>query len=80
MKKSGKVRICVDLEKLNGEMKRETFVLPTIDDVTSKLTAATEFTSIDAASVFYKISLHKLCVSPARRRNVNVYFHVYVRP
>jgi hypothetical protein len=36
MKKLGKIRICVDLKRLNQEVKRETFILPTIDDVTSK--------------------------------------------
>ena len=40
-------------------MKRETFVQPTIDDVTSKLTGATVFTSIDPASGLYQIPLHK---------------------
>ena len=34
MKKSRKVRICVDLKKLNEEIKRGTFVPPTKDDVT----------------------------------------------
>ena len=50
VKKSGKVRICVDLKKLNEEVTRERFFVPIIDDVTSKLTGATVFISIDAAS------------------------------
>ncbi|KAI0236567.1 hypothetical protein LSAT2_012880, partial [Lamellibrachia satsuma] len=29
MKKSGKVRICIDLTKLNQQVKRENFILPT---------------------------------------------------
>ena len=59
MKKSENVRICVDLKKLNEEVKRETFVLPTTDDVTSKLADATVFTSIDAVIGFYQILLYK---------------------
>ena len=35
MKKSEKVHIFVDLKKLNEEVKRETFVLSTIDSITS---------------------------------------------
>ena len=58
MKKSEKVRICVDLKKINREVKRETFILLTVDNITSKLTGATVFTSIDAASSFYQIPLH----------------------
>ena len=57
-KKSGKVRICADSKKLSEEVKRETFILPTIYDVTSKLTGATIFTYTDAASGFYQIPLH----------------------
>ena len=59
MTKSRKVRICVALKKLNEQVKRETFVLSTIDDVTSELTGATVFISIDAASGFYQIPLHE---------------------
>ena len=59
MKKSGKVRLCVDLKRLNKTVKREQFILPTLEDVTSKLSGAKVFTSIDAASGFYQIPLHE---------------------
>ena len=59
MKKSGKVRLCVDLKWLNQTVKREQFILPTLEDVMSKLSGATVFTSIDAASGFYQIPLHE---------------------
>ena len=32
-KKTGEVRICVDLKRLNTAVKRERYVLPTIDDI-----------------------------------------------
>lgn len=32
-KKNGKVRICVDLKRLNKAVKREKFMLPTLDDI-----------------------------------------------
>ena len=54
---SRKVRICVDLKKINQETKREKFILLTADDVTSKLTDATVVTGIDAACGFYQIPL-----------------------
>lgn len=39
-KKNEKVRICVDLKYLNKAVKREKFMLPTLEDVAIKLTVA----------------------------------------
>ena len=58
-KKSGKVRLCVDLKKLNLSVKRERYVLPTLKDVTSKLSGASVFSSLDATSGFYQIPLEE---------------------
>lgn len=33
MKKNGKIRICVNLKRLNENVKREKFILPTLDDI-----------------------------------------------
>lgn len=55
LKPNGDVRICVDLRKLNNAVKREKFVLPTTEEVISKLTGAKIFSSLDAASGFYQI-------------------------
>ena len=57
VKKSGKVRLCVDLKKLNVSVRRERFILPTLEDLTSKLSGATVFSCLDAASGFYQIPL-----------------------
>ncbi len=61
LKKSGAVRICVDLKRLNLSVERERYILPTLQDLTSRLAGATVFSSLDAASGFYKIPLHKAC-------------------
>ena len=58
-KKSGKVRLCVDLKKLNLSVKRERYILLTLEDVTSKLSGASVFSSLDAASGFYQIPLEE---------------------
>ena len=42
-KKNGKVRICVDLKKLNKAVKREHYMLPNLDDISPKLNGATVF-------------------------------------
>lgn len=53
-----KARICVDLTKLNKSVKREHYILPTPDEITAKLSGATVFSSLDAASGFWQIPLH----------------------
>ena len=40
-KKSGQVRICVDLRKFNKTVKRERFVLPTVEEITAELSGST---------------------------------------
>ncbi len=58
LKKNGKVRICVDLKKLNEQVKRERFILPTSEEITAELSGATVFSSLDAALGFFQIPLH----------------------
>ena len=57
-KSTGKARICVDLKRLNEAVKREQYILPTTDEITAKLSGATVFSSLDAASGFFQIPLH----------------------
>ncbi|RXN09757.1 hypothetical protein ROHU_010964 [Labeo rohita] len=44
------VRICVDLKKLNENIKRERFMLPTTDEILAKLTEKPTVVSADASS------------------------------
>lgn len=60
-KKSGQIRICVDLKQLNKAVKREKFVLSTIDDILPKLAHAQVFSLLDAASGFWQLPLHMEC-------------------
>lgn len=53
-----KARLYVDLKRLNEEVKREHFVLPTADEIISILSGAKVFSSLDAASRFWQIPLH----------------------
>ena len=52
-----RVRICVDLKHVNKNVKRERYILPTLEDVTSKLSGAQVFSTLDAASGFYQVPL-----------------------
>ena len=56
-KKSGAVRICVDLKALNESVLREVYPLPTVDDLLGQLTGATVFSRLDANSGFWQIPL-----------------------
>ncbi|XP_062849175.1 uncharacterized protein K02A2.6-like [Trichomycterus rosablanca] len=59
MKKNGKIRVCVDLKRLNENVKREKFILPTLDDILPKLAKGTVFSSLDAESGFWQITLEE---------------------
>ena len=50
VKPSGNIRICVDLKKLNEAVKRERYIIPTVDDVIHQLRGSSVFLKLDAAS------------------------------
>ena len=52
-KQNGKVRICVDLTKLNENVCREQHPLPAIEQILAQLSGATVFSILDANSGFY---------------------------
>lgn len=54
-KKNGSLRICLDPRDLNLAIKREHFQLPTIDQITSKLSGAKFFSKLDANSGFWQV-------------------------
>jgi len=49
-KKSGEVRICVDMREANKAMKREKHFMPTIADLIGDMNGATHFTTLDLSS------------------------------
>ena len=58
-KKSGSIRICVDLKPLNESVLRETHPIPKVDETLAQLAGATVFSKLDANSGFWQIPLHK---------------------
>ena len=56
-KKSGAVRICVDLQPLNESVFRAVHPIPTVDKTLSHLSGATVFSKLDANSGFWQIPL-----------------------
>lgn len=56
-KSNGKVRICVDLTKLNECVQRERHPLPAVDQVLAQLAGAKVMTKLDANAGFWQIPL-----------------------
>lgn len=57
IKKNGSVRICVDLTALNKNVRRERYMIPTLEDVLPLLKNSTYFSTLDAASGFNQMVL-----------------------
>ena len=56
-KKSGDVRICVDLKALNDNVLREVYPIPTVDETLAQMAGAKIFSKLDANSGFWQIPL-----------------------
>lgn len=56
-KANGKLRLCLDPKPLNRGIKREHFLIPTIDDFTSQMTNKRIFTVLDLSSGFWQMEL-----------------------
>ena len=56
-KPSGKVRICVDLTKLNKSVCRERHILPSVEQTLAQIGGAKHFTKLDANSGYWQIKL-----------------------
>lgn len=56
-KKNGNLRICIDPRPLNKAIKREHYHLPTIEEITARLSGAKYFSTLDARSGFWQIPL-----------------------
>ena len=54
-KKSGEVRICVDLKPLNSSVLREVHPLTAVDETVAQLSGAAVFSKLDANSGFWQI-------------------------
>ena len=56
-KRSGEVRICVDLKPLNECVLREVYLIPKVDETLAQLSGASVFSKLDANSGFWQIPL-----------------------
>lgn len=56
-KKSGNIRICVDIKPLNERVLREVHPFPKVDETLAQLMGAKAFSKLDANSGFWQIPL-----------------------
>lgn len=56
-KPNGKVRICVDLTKLNESVCRERHILPSVEQTLAQIGGAKYFSKLDANSGFWQVEL-----------------------
>ena len=56
-KKDGHTRFCVDYRRLNARAKKDAFPLPRIDDSLNSLNGQAWFSTLDLASVYWKVRL-----------------------
>ena len=57
-KSDGRIRICVDLSKLNESVEREYYLMPAVDETLAKMCNAKIFSKLDANNGFWQIKLH----------------------
>ena len=55
--KSRKLRVCLDPRPLNKAIRREHFHLPTLEDITTRLTGACIFSKLDANHGYWQVPL-----------------------
>lgn len=57
-KKSGEIRICVDMRRANEAIARENYPLPTFETLMTKLRGAKWFTKLDLQNAYHQLELH----------------------
>lgn len=58
-KKSGEIRVCVDLREPNRAVITDCFPLPHMEDLFTELRGATVFSQIDLQSAYHQLPLHE---------------------
>jgi Reverse transcriptase (RNA-dependent DNA polymerase) len=56
-KKNGKLRMCIDYRQLNSNTVLDSYPLPRIDELTSRLNGAKVFSKIDLNNAYHQIPM-----------------------
>lgn len=58
-KKTGKIRMCVDLRGPNKAVIVDSFMLPHMDELLAALKGSSVFNTIDLPNAYYQVPLHE---------------------
>ena len=58
-KKSGELRFCIDLRKLNARIVNDAFSLPRIDETLERLKGCCVFSSLDLKSGYWQVEIEE---------------------
>ena len=58
-KKSGKIRLCIDLREVNKAIIPDRFPLPSIEELLAELRGAKYFARLDLAAAYHQLPLHE---------------------
>ena len=58
-KKDGSLRLCVDYRRINHVTKRDSYSLPSIEDMLDRLQSASYFTSLDLAAGYHQVEMYE---------------------
>lgn len=56
-KPDGSIRVCLDPQYLNTQIKREQIMIPTLEEITAKLNGSCIFSTLDASKAFFMLKL-----------------------
>ena len=56
-KKTGEIRLCVDMREANKAVKREKHLIPTLDELITDRNGATVFSTLDLTSGYHQLEL-----------------------
>ena len=56
-KKTGEIRLCVDMREANKAVKREKHLMPTLHELITDLNGATVFSTLDLTSGYHQLEL-----------------------
>ncbi|XP_028406801.1 uncharacterized protein LOC114529243 [Dendronephthya gigantea] len=73
-KKTGAIRLCVDMREANKAVRREKHLMPTLDELITDLNGATVFSTLDLTSGY-----HQLELDPASRHITTFSTHIGLR-
>ncbi|CAB4031803.1 Hypothetical predicted protein, partial [Paramuricea clavata] len=80
-KKTGEIRLCVDMREANKAVQREKHPMPTVDELITDLNSATAFSTLDLASAseIFQNEIANLLVGLPGCKNISDYIIVYGR-